>query len=134
VPADGPGAVTRREVEDWVGRYERAWRSAGTGALSELFTENATYLQSPYRDPVIGLDQIGAMWEREREGPDEIFEMSSEVFAVDGDRAVVSLEVRYGDPVEREYRDIWLLRFEQGRCAHFEEWPFWPDKPYTAPR
>lgn len=125
--------MTREQVHDWIRRYERAWRSPGTGALNELFTEAATYLLSPYKDPVVGLEEIGTMWERERESPDEVFAMTSDVFAVDGDRAVATVEVRYGDPVRREYRDIWLLRFEDGRCAHFEEWPYWPDKPYTAP-
>jgi ketosteroid isomerase-like protein len=120
------------EVADWIHRYERAWRSPGTEMLGELFTEDATYLQSPYEDVLEGLGAISAMWEAEREGHDEVFAMTSEVFAVEGDRAVVTVEVRYGDPVVREYRDIWLLRFEGGRCAHFEEWPYWPDKPYTA--
>jgi hypothetical protein len=82
---------------------------------------------------VVGLEEIGALWEREREGPDEVFAMTSDVFAVDGDRAVAIVEVRYGDPVSREYRDVWLLRFEDGRCAHFEEWAYWPEKPYAAP-
>ena len=127
--------MTRQQVEAWIRAYERAWRTPGTDALSELFTERATYRLSPYQDPVVGLEEIGAMWERERAGPDEVFEMTSDVFAVDGDRAVVSVEVHYGDPVRpEEFRDIWLLRFEDGLCAHFEEWAYWPDKPYTAPR
>jgi ketosteroid isomerase-like protein len=126
--------VTREDVEDWVRGYERAWRSPGTEALKDLFTGDATYLQSPYEEPVAGLEAIGAMWERERTSPDERFEMTSEVFAVDGDRAVVRVEVHYEDPARREeFRDTWLLRFEEGRCAHFEEWAYWPDKPYTPP-
>jgi hypothetical protein len=127
--------MSREQVENWIGRYERAWRTPGTDPLRDLFTENARYLLSPYQDPVVGLEEIAAMWERERAGPDEEFEMKSEVFAVDGDRAVVRVEVRYADPVRpEEFRDIWLLRFEGDRCAHFEEWAYWPDKPYTAPR
>jgi uncharacterized protein (TIGR02246 family) len=125
--------MTRPAIEDWIRRYEHAWRSPGTDALAELFTEDATYLLSPYENPIVGREEIAAMWEREREEPDEIFEMTSEVFAVDGERAVVRVEVHYGDPVQREYRDIWLLRFEGGRCAHFEEWAFWPGQPYAAP-
>lgn len=125
--------MTREALDHWLRGYERAWRSPGTDALRELFTEDATYLLSPYQDPVVGLEEIAAMWEREREGPEEVFEMTSEVFAVDGERAVVRVEVHYDDPVEAEFRDIWLLRFEGGRCAHFEEWAYWPDKPYTAP-
>jgi ketosteroid isomerase-like protein len=124
--------MTRQEVDDWIRRYEEAWRSPGTEVLTELFTEDATYLLSPYEEPVVGLGEIAAMWERERKGPDEVFAMTSEVFAVEGQRAVVRVEVHYDAPVTADFRDIWLLRFEDGRCAHFEEWAFWPDKPYTA--
>jgi uncharacterized protein (TIGR02246 family) len=125
--------MTRDEVDAWIARYELAWRSPGTENLLQLFTEDAVYLQSPYGDPVVGLEEIAAMWDRERAGPHEVFDMKSEVFAMDGDRAVARVEVRYGPPVQRDYRDIWLMRFEGSRCAHFEEWAFWPDKPYAAP-
>jgi SnoaL-like domain len=125
--------VTREQVEDWIRRYERAWRTPGTEMLRELFTAGATYLQSPYRDPVVGLEAIGAMWEDERVAPDEEFELTSEIFAVEGDQAVARVDVVYRDPRRREeFRDVWLMRFEAGRCEHFEEWPFWPEKSYTA--
>ena len=33
----------------------------------------------------------------------------------------------------QEYRDLWVLRFAaDGRVEHFEEWAYWPDKPYTV--
>jgi hypothetical protein len=55
------------------------------------------------------------------------------VVAVEGDTAVVRLEVRYGDPLSQEYRDLWVLRFaEDGRVADFEEWAYWPGKPFAA--
>ncbi len=111
-----------------MGRYERAWRTPGTDALAELFTEDASYSQGPYREPVRGLAAIAAMWEAERDGPDEVFTMAGEVVAVDGDTGVVRVEVRYGEPV-REYRDLWIVRFaDDGRCRQFEEWPYAPDR------
>jgi hypothetical protein len=67
------------------------------------------------------------MWEAERLGPDEEFEMSGEVVAVDGDTGVARVEVRYGAPKDKEYRDLWIIRLDEaGRCFQFEEWPFWP--------
>ena len=39
----------RDGVAAWVAAYERAWRSAGTEALTELFTTDATYQQGPFR-------------------------------------------------------------------------------------
>ncbi|GAA0531300.1 hypothetical protein GCM10011581_27820 [Saccharopolyspora subtropica] len=124
--------MDRQRVRRWVADYERAWRASGTTALAEIFTADATYQQAPYLEPVSGLPAIARMWEAERSA-DEIFEMSSEVVAVDGDTAVVRVEVRYQAPVRQEYRDLWIARFAaDGRCRAFEEWPFWPDKSYRA--
>lgn len=125
--------ITRGEVEDWLARYERAWRTAGTEPLRELFVGHATYRMSPYEEPFVGLSGIAEMWEAEREGPDEVFTMASDIVAVDGDTAVVRVEVTYGEPVTREYRDLWVIRFaDDGRAVAFEEWPFWPERPYSA--
>jgi hypothetical protein len=58
---------------------------------------------------------------------DEDFTMRSDVVAVEGDIGVARVEVRYGDPVRQQYRDLWVVRFDgAGRCIAFEEWPFWP--------
>ncbi len=111
----------------WVAGYEAAWRAPGTDALAALFTSDASYSQGPYREPVLGLPAIAAMWAAERDGPTEVFTMSSGIVAVQGDTGVVRVEVRYGDPVSQEYRDLWIVRLApDGRCHHFEEWPFAP--------
>lgn len=126
--------MDRARVSDWVAAYQRAWRTPGTETLTTIFTENATYRQAPYHEPVRGLTAIARMWEGEREGSDEVFGMTSEVVAVDGDTAVVRVEVRYGDPVTEEFRDLWIARFaDDGRCQAFEEWPFWPSGQHSSP-
>jgi hypothetical protein len=115
------------QVKDWIEAYERAWRMPGTESLAGIFTPDASYSQGPYREPVVGVPAISEMWEAERDGPDEVFSMSTEVVAVDGDTAVVRVEVEYGEPMTEEYLDLWIIRFaEDGRCRHFEEWPYWP--------
>jgi hypothetical protein len=125
--------VSRERVEEWLEGYERAWRTAGTQPLRELFTEDATYGLGPYEQPKSGLSEIAQMWDEEREGPDEAFTMRREILAVEGETAVARVEVVYGDPVRQEYRDIWVMRFaDDGRCSSFEEWPFWPERPSHA--
>jgi len=125
--------MERGRVETWVAAYERAWRTPGTEALSQVFTADATYLQGPYETPVMGLPAIAAMWVADRDGPAEVFEMSSSIVALDGNTAIARVEVRYGKPVEQEYRDLWIMTFaDDGLCQAFEEWAYWPDKPYTA--
>jgi ketosteroid isomerase-like protein len=128
------GLVTdHATVRRWVAGYELAWRTTRTDGLAALFTADATYLHSPYEQPVVGLHAIRQMWDEDRDGADEIFTLATEVLAIEGDTAVVRAEVRYGDPIRQEYRDVWILRLtDDGRCAWFEEWPYWPGRPYSA--
>ena len=128
--SDRSRGARRADVNAWVAEYEAAWRAVGTERLAELFSEDASYRMSPYADAVSGLAAIADLWERERQGPGEAFEMRHEILAIDGDTAVVRVEVHYGEPRQREYRDLWILRFDAaGRCREFEEWPFWPGQP-----
>ena len=118
--------LDRAAVTRWIDGYETAWRTAGTDGLAELFAGDATYSQGPYREPVAGLAAIAGMWEAERDGHDEGFDMLAELLAVDGGTAVARVSVRYHDPA-REYLDLWVMRFDdEGRCRVFEEWPYAP--------
>jgi SnoaL-like domain len=122
--------MDRDGVMRWVAGYERAWRAADPAGVAELFTEDARYRRSPYSGSEVGLAAIRAFW---TEDAGEVFTVRAEPVAVEGRDAVVRLEVRYGDPVRQEYRDLWVLRFaEDGRVEDFEEWAYWPGKPYTA--
>jgi ketosteroid isomerase-like protein len=122
--------MNRDEVMRWVGGYEQAWRDGDVEAVERLFTDDARYLASPYETPKVGHDAIKAFW-LDDEG--RTFEMSASPVAVDGRAAVVRLEVRYGEPTHQEYRDLWVLRFGgDGRVEEFEEWAYWPGRPYEA--
>jgi ketosteroid isomerase-like protein len=96
--------MDRAGLRAWVELYERAWRTAGTELLAELFAPEATYQTAPFEEPFCGLPAIAAMWEAGQ--GDEAFTMRSEVVAVEGDTGVARVEVRYGDPVRQQYRDL----------------------------
>jgi ketosteroid isomerase-like protein len=130
---DARVAAAHRHLLDWLESYERAWRTPGTDAIGSLFSEDATYLTAPFDPPIVGVRAIAEMWERERDGPDEPFTMTSEIVAVEGDTGVARVEVHYERPPSTHYRDLWVVRFDRsGRCRAFEEWPFWPEQPRTA--
>ena len=114
----------------WVDGYIAAWRAEDPEGVERLFTEDARYRRSPYEEAEVGHDAIKAFW---LEDAGEVFTAVAEPVAVDGRHAVVRVEVRYGEPVDQEYRDLWILEFAaDGRVRDFEEWAYWPDKPYSA--
>ena len=114
----------------WVALYERAWRDGDLEAVDRLFTDDVQYLTSPYEQPRVGPAAIKDFW-LDDEG--EVFTMIASPIAVEGRDAVVRVEVHYGDPERQEYRDLWVLRFaEDGRAEFFEEWAYWPGKPYSV--
>ena len=115
----------RAQVEQWVARYERAWRAPGTEPLAKLFSPDVTYRPSPWREPLVGLAAVQSFWERARDGADEGFRITSDIVAVDGPAAVVRVAVDYDDGAR--WRDLWVVTFDaRGRCNAFEEWPFAP--------
>jgi hypothetical protein len=125
--------VHRADLARWIAEYERAWRTPGTALLERLFTADATYLASPFEPAMKGLPAIAAFWEAEREGPEEIFSMTWEAVAVEDNVGVAKVEVSYGNPADRIYRDLWIVTLEEtGLCRRFEEWPFFPGQPRIA--
>ena len=122
--------MDRDDVMAWVARYERVWRAGDLDGVAGLFTEDARYRRSPYEESEVGHAAIRAFWLADEGQP---FTMTAEPVAVEGRNAVVRLEVKYGDPEPQDYRDLWVLRFaDDGRVEDFEEWAYWPGKPYTA--
>jgi hypothetical protein len=113
----------------WVADYENVWRSGDLDGVARLFTDDARYRRSPYEESNVGHAAIRAFW-NDDEG--KTFAVTAEPVAVDGSAAVVRLEVRYLEPVAKEYLDLWVLRFAaDGRVEDFEEWVYWPQRPYT---
>ena len=123
--------MTRDEVMLWVDAYERAWRAGDRDAIEQLFTPSARYLRSPYAEPLDGHAAIQDFWVDDDEDG-TIFAMEAGPVVADGTDAVVRVRIDYGAPVHQEYVDLWVLRFaDDGRVEHFEEWAYWPDKPFT---
>lgn len=113
----------------WVRGYVDGWRSLDVDAVTRLFTPDIAYRRSPY-EPALGHTELQEFWTADEGEP---FTVTAEPVAVEGRRAVVRAEVRYGEPVRQEYRDLWLLRFaDDGRVEDFEEWAYWPGRGYTA--
>jgi hypothetical protein len=118
-------------VAAWVDAYVRAWNSNDPADIGRLFTDDAVYYTGPFDAPWEGRGAIIQKWLRRQDAPGTT-SFRYEVLASTSDRGVVRGWTLYHDP-EREYSNIWLLRFgPDGRCREFTEW--WIKRPTPRAR
>ena len=126
------GALTKDVVERWLAAVDAAWGAADRDAIADLFSEGAVYHLGPFDEPWRGLkgpfrgrDAIAAGWLAGGiEG--ELFQIVSEILAIDGQRAVVRRRITYLEAdgsVESRWDTCWVVDFDEtGRCTEYREW------------
>ena len=124
-----PGHVT-----EWLKRYVDIWRAGDQERVNELFTDDAVYYLSPFREPKRGLAEIAEYWRLSGDAPDA-FEAAYDLVGAGDDFAIATGFSRYFDDsrkkVDKEYANLFILRFaEDGRCRDYREW--WMEKPEVA--
>ena len=111
---------------DWIEAYRRAWVGRDPEAAVALFTEDAVYRSSPFREPSVGSDGIREYWARATSTQEELDLRFGEPVA-EGDKVVVEWWAIMRD--EGEWVTLpgaLLLRFaSDGRCEELREyWHF----------
>ena len=115
-------------VQTWVDEYGRAWRERDADAVVSLFTEDAEYRSSPFREPSVGSDAIRAYWERATSTQEDAdVRMGAPIVA--GDRVAVEWWATMRDGGEEiTLPGCLLLRFApDGHCAALRE--YWHVEP-----
>ncbi len=112
------------ELSDWITGYRRAWEENDAGLVVSLFTEDASYRSSPFREPSLGHDGIRAYWERAA-GSQRDVEVRMGEPVVEGN--VVAVEwwttMEDGDEGEVTLPGCLLLQFApDGRCFDLREY------------
>ena len=115
-------------VDDWVSSYARAWETADEELIASLFSEDASYRSSPFRDPFRGHDEIRAYWRRGAGAQRETRVRTGRPF-VDGSRVAVEWwTTMIDDDEEVTLPGCLLLRFRaDGRCCDLRE--YWHVEP-----
>ena len=110
------------EVSAWIEAYVRAWRERNADAVVAIFTEDAVYRSSPFREPHVGSDGIRAYWERVTSGQ-QGFDLRFGAPVVEGNRAAVEWWAIVEEQGEATtYPGILMLRFaDDGRCEELRE-------------
>ena len=117
---DALSGVTLADAQRWIDAYVAAWRSNDATLIGALFTEDATYAHSPWKEPVRGVNAIVADWLKDPDPPDS-WEAGYTAAYVDGEVAIVKGETTYPSEGHR-YANLFEVRLVDGRCASFVEW------------
>jgi ketosteroid isomerase-like protein len=121
---------TVNQFSHWLEGYRQAFIAFDAEAAGELFSEDATYQDSPYADPVVGRVAIATYWRMVAELMTDV-ELECEVVAVSGDVGVAHLRdalTRVSSGTRARYDGIFVVRFDRdGRSIDFREW--WVQEP-----
>jgi uncharacterized protein (TIGR02246 family) len=123
------GSLNLGDVEAWLEAYRRAWEDADPDAAAALFTEDAVYRSSPFREPHLGRDGVREYWAKAT-GTQSGTRVRMGRPVVDGDRVAVEWWATYADADEGEgtLPGILMLRFApDGRCAELRETWNWEE-------
>jgi hypothetical protein len=126
--------MMRLDVEDWLERYGRAWSERDPDAAARLFSETATYHETPFDPPAVGRDAIRLYWADVPLTQADI-SFRGRILAVAGQTAIAAWKATFtrrhtGAQVELD--GIFLLRFDdRGLCDELREW--WHRRETPAP-
>ncbi len=111
------------DLDEWVTSYAQAWESASEELIASLFTEDASYRSSPFREPFNGHAEIRAYWRRGAGAQQETRVHMGRPFR-DGERVAVEWwTTMIEDGAEVTLPGCLLLRFTaDGRCQDLREY------------
>ena len=121
--------MTEQDVRNWLDEYGRAWVNGDPDHVVTLFSDTATYRESPFDVPMRGRHEIREYWQHGAAEAQEDVEFASQVWAVRNDTAIAGWQARFArkaSGVRVELDGIFRLVFsrEQGslKCTVLEEW------------
>ena len=122
-------AMTEQDVQNWLDEYGRAWVDGDPDRVVTLFSDTATYRETPFDKPMRGRREIRGYWQEGAADAQENVEFASQVWAVGNDTAIAGWQARFTEKasgVRVELDGTFRLVFsrEQGalRCTILEEW------------
>lgn len=121
--------MDRQGFQDWLDRYVEAWKSYDPAEIGALFSADATYRFHPQDEPVLGRDNVVAVWLDNKDDPGT-YDAHYEPLAIDGEVHVAVGWSRYFDAsgqLDNEYCNVYACRFNAaGECTEFIE--YWIQK------
>lgn len=119
------GGLDEAAFGAWLDAYKKAWESRDADAAARLFTEDATYRETPFDAPMAGREAIRAYWARVTAGQRDII-FGHDRIVCSGDEGLCHWTASFltdpgGDRIQ--FDGLFRCRFaETGQVRVFEEW------------
>jgi len=117
--------MDHKSLKSWLDAYGRAWETHDPAAVVQLFTEDATYEETPFIDPLRGHAEIQAYWTRAVANHESVH-FSHEILTSSDDRCIVHWWCSFDRlPARKRVRldGIFVLDFDAGgRCKRLRQW------------
>ena len=121
--------MTEQDVQRWLDEYGHAWVDGDPGLVVRLFSDTATYRETPFDDPMKGRAEIREYWQTNAVDAQEDVEFASQIWAVRNDTAIAGWQARFKEKATGARVDLdgtfrLVFRRERGalQCTILEEW------------
>ncbi len=117
--------MNRKTLEAWLDAYGQAWETRDPQAAADLFTEEATYRETPFDEPLQGREEISGYWSGVPRSQSDI-SFSYEILAITEEEGIAHWNANYtrlptDAPVKLD--GVFLVKLDaNGRCTEFREW------------
>lgn len=115
--------LTENHVMNWLNTLKQSWVTKDADLVVTIFAENAQYLATPFREPLVGKEAIHKYWS-DGTGVQEGLMLDYEILAIKDNYAIVHFAGSVVQNGKREKWDgIWQVIFnEKGQAEVFKEW------------
>ncbi len=121
--------LDKAEVETWLNEYGQAWVKGDPAAVAMLFSDDATYQETPFDVPMRGKDSIKAYWKNGAADAQEDVSFQYQLWAVAGNEAFAQwtadfLRIASGERVDLSGTFRLVFEKDSGRlqCVALQEW------------
>lgn len=87
--------MNKQDVQNWLDQYGEAWVKGAPDQIVTLFTQTASYRETPFDEAMKGSDAIRQYWQEGASDAQENVQFASQVWAVDGETAVAGWQASF---------------------------------------
>ncbi len=117
--------MNNEEFKSWLDSYGHAWETRDPQAAGAIFTEDATYQEVPFDEPMRGRKAIVKYWSTSVSSQDQV-RFGYEILATTQDKGIARWWTSFVDlssKAQVKLDGIFVVTLDgENRCEVFQEW------------